>query len=126
MPAPGPISAFMPKATTTGTKVSFKPDPTLFTEEKGGMNFVTETLLNRIRELAFLNAGVEIAFEDERVGKREVFKFEKGLEEYVRFLNEGKNALSSVMSPRLWKLRPMPRPMSSQKTIGVASAPITR
>lgn len=82
------------KADKTGTKVSFKPDPTLFPD----VNFVHETLATRLRELAFLNAGVEIAFEDERVGKRDVFKFEKGLIEYVQFLNEGKNPLSGVIS----------------------------
>jgi DNA gyrase subunit B len=82
------------KADKSGTKVVFKPDPTLFPD----VNFVHETLATRLRELAFLNAGVEIAFEDERVGKRDVFKFEKGLVEYVQFLNEGKNALSGVIS----------------------------
>src|SRR5439155_6772684 len=84
------------KSNKTGTKVTFKPDPTLFTEEKGGVQFIRETLANRLRELAFLNAGVEIAFEDERVEaaggapKRDVYKYEKGLTEYVSFLNEGK------------------------------------
>src|SRR5439155_12796447 len=86
------------KSSKTGTKVTFKPDPTLFTPENGGVNFLHETLVNRLRELAFLNAGVEIAFEDERVGKREAFKYEKGLTEYVTFLNEGKVALSPVVS----------------------------
>jgi DNA gyrase subunit B len=86
------------KTNKTGTKVTFKPDPTLFTEEKGGVSFVHETLANRLRELAFLNAGVEIVFEDERVGKRDVYKYEKGLLEYVTFLNEGKQALSPVIS----------------------------
>src|SRR5206468_3977238 len=76
------------KSGKSGTKVTFKPDPTLFTPENGGVNFIHETLVNRLRELAFLNAGVEIAFEDERIGKREVFKYEKGLTEYVQFLNE--------------------------------------
>ena len=80
--------------TKTGTKVTFKPDGTLFPD----VNFVHETLVTRLRELAFLNAGVEIAFEDERVGKREVFKYEKGLVEYVSFLNEGKEATSPVVS----------------------------
>ena len=86
------------KSSKTGTKVTFKPDPTLFTTENGGASFVHETLANRLRELAFLNAGVEIAFEDERVGKREVFKYEKGLVEYVNFLNEGKIGMSQEVS----------------------------
>ena len=77
------------KTNKTGTKVRFKPDPTLFPD----VNFVTETLAQRLRELAYLNSGVEIAFEDERVGKREVFKFEDGLVAYVRHLNEAKAAL---------------------------------
>src|ERR1044071_9361500 len=74
------------KTPKTGTKVSFKPDTTLFPD----VNFDHDTLVTRLRELAFLNAGVTIAFEDERVGKREVFKYEKGLTEYVQFLCEGK------------------------------------
>ena len=86
------------KTNKTGTKVTFKPDPTLFTEQNGGVQFLHETLVNRLRELAFLNAGVEIVFEDERVGKRDSFKYEKGLTEYVAFLNEGKTALSPVIS----------------------------
>jgi DNA gyrase subunit B len=86
------------KSSKSGTKVTFKPDPTLFTEEKGGVSFVHETLANRLRELAFLNAGVEIVFEDERVGKRDVYKYADGLNEYVKFLNEGKQAMSPVIS----------------------------
>src|SRR4029434_81377 len=50
------------KSSETGTTLTFKPDPTLFTPENGGVNFTSETLINRLRELAFLNAGVEIAF----------------------------------------------------------------
>src|SRR4051812_14072489 len=82
------------KTNKTGTKVTFKPDPTLFPD----VNFVHETLLNRLRELAFLNAGVEIVFEDERVGKKDLFNFKQGLVEYVQFLNEGKTGLSPVVS----------------------------
>jgi DNA gyrase subunit B len=86
------------KTNKTGTKVTFKPDPSLFTEANGGVEFVHETLLTRLRELAFLNAGVEIVFEDERVGKRDAFKFEHGLVQYVDFLNEGKTLTSPVVS----------------------------
>src|SRR5205823_1039400 len=82
------------KTSKTGTKVTFKPDTTLFPDT----NFVHDTLANRLRELAFLNAGVEIAFEDERVGKRDVYRFERGLIEYVQFLNEGKQPLSPIIS----------------------------
>jgi DNA gyrase subunit B len=82
------------EAEKSGTKVSFKPDSTLFTDT----NWIHETLANRLRELAFLNAGIEIGFEDERVGKRDVYKFENGLVEYVKFMNEGKTSMSSVMS----------------------------
>src|SRR4051794_13875084 len=49
------------KTTKTGTKVSFKPDTTLFPD----VNFIYETLVTRLRELSFLNAGVTIVFEDE-------------------------------------------------------------
>jgi DNA gyrase subunit B len=86
------------KSSKSGTKVTFMPDPVLFTEANGGVQFNHETLLSRLRELAFLNAGVEIVFEDERVGKRDVFKFVHGLTEYVTFLNEGKTTVSQVVS----------------------------
>ncbi|WP_062310091.1 DNA topoisomerase (ATP-hydrolyzing) subunit B [Alicyclobacillus sendaiensis] len=75
----------------TGTKVSFKPDPEIFTETTV---FSAETLMNRLRELAFLNAGLEIVFEDEREGgKRAVFKYDGGVAEFVRWLNQSKNVL---------------------------------
>ncbi|HZZ43875.1 MAG TPA: DNA topoisomerase (ATP-hydrolyzing) subunit B [Tepidisphaeraceae bacterium] len=77
------------KSTRTGTKVTFKPDPTLFPD----VNFVHETLGQRLRELAYLNSGVEIAFIDERNGKNATYKYEDGLVEYVRHLNEGKSPL---------------------------------
>ncbi len=86
------------KSGKSGTKVTFMPDPTLFTEANGGVQFNHETLMNRLRELAFLNAGVEIVFEDERVAKRDAFKFVHGLTEYVTFLNEGKTTVSQVVS----------------------------
>jgi DNA gyrase subunit B len=77
------------KTNKTGTKVSFKPDPMLFPD----INFSHETLATRLRELAYLNSGVEIAFIDERVGRSDVYKFNDGLVEYVRHLGEGKTPL---------------------------------
>jgi DNA gyrase subunit B len=82
------------KTNKTGTKVTFKPDPTLFPD----VNFVHETLATRLRELAFLNAGVTIVFEDERIGRQETYRYERGLCEYVQFLCEGKQALSPIIS----------------------------
>jgi len=86
------------KSTKSGTKVTFKPDDTLFTKDKGGIDFSHETLVQRIRELAFLNSGVEITFVDERVGRKDTFKFDHGLRDYIAFLNEGKNSISPIIS----------------------------
>jgi DNA gyrase subunit B len=82
------------KTNRTGTQVSFKPDPELF----GDMQFDYTTLCTRMRELAYLNAGVEISFEDQRSGKKDVFKFEKGLVEFVGHLNEGKTAITDIIA----------------------------
>ena len=82
------------RTTRTGTKVTFKPDSTLFPDT----NFVHSTLAQRLRELAYLNSGVEITFIDERVDKTETYKFEDGLVAYVRHLNEGKIGLHEVIS----------------------------
>jgi DNA gyrase subunit B len=82
------------RATKTGTKVTFKPDSTLFPD----VSFVHATLAQRLRELAYLNSGVEIIFVDERVNKSETYKFNEGLIEYVKHLNEGKNVLHPVIA----------------------------
>jgi DNA gyrase subunit B len=82
------------KTNRTGTKVSFKPDPTLFPD----VNFIHATLAQRLRELAYLNSGVEIIFFDERVDKKEVYKFDDGLKQYVEHLNEGKAPVHPVIS----------------------------
>ena len=81
-------------ATATGTKVTFKPDDTLFPDT----SFVYETLANRLRELAYLNSGVKIVFEDERVARRDEFLYADGLVEYVRHVNEGKETVHDIIS----------------------------
>lgn len=75
--------------TRTGTKVSFKPDPLIFTIT----HFNTDTLSNRLREIAFLNAGLAITLVDERDGREQFFKFEGGIKEFVTLLNKSKAAL---------------------------------
>ena len=72
------------KAKGTGTTVSFKPDPEIFTETR----FDYGTLSNRLRELAFLNKGLTITLTDERTGqaKAETFLYKGGLAEFVKWL----------------------------------------
>ena len=72
-----------------GTKVTFKPDTSIF--ETIEYNF--ETLSERLRELAFLNAGLHITINDERNGKSHDFKFSGGLVSFVEFLNRAKVGL---------------------------------
>ena len=72
----------------TGTTVTFKPDKEIFTETTV---FNYETLKNRLRELAFLNKGLQITLTDEReVDKKDSFYYEGGIVEYVQMLNENK------------------------------------
>ena len=72
-----------------GTKITFLADDQIF----GDLEFAHDTLLKRIRELAYLNAGLRITFRDDRVEKKEVFKFDEGIKAFVKHLNEGKTTL---------------------------------
>ena len=72
-----------------GTKVSFKPDGTIFTTTK----FQFDKLQKRLRDLAFLNNGVRIKFHDERNGQTEEFHYERGIVEYVEYLNRATEAI---------------------------------
>jgi len=72
-----------------GTKISFKADEEIF----GDTEFQYDTLLKRIREMAYLNAGLQITFRDDRNNKKEVFKFDDGIKAFVKHLNEGKDTL---------------------------------
>ena len=70
----------------TGTKTSFKPDREIFKDESVIFSF--ETLAARLRELAFLNQGLEIQLEDERSQRSEAFCFKEGLKEFVSYINK--------------------------------------
>src|SRR5690606_38199536 len=72
------------KTKETGTTVSFKPDPQIFTE----LRFNFDTLANRLRELAFLNGGLKITLTDEREStpRTEVYHYKGGIVEFVEFL----------------------------------------
>jgi DNA gyrase subunit B len=77
------------EADKRGTKITFKPDEEIF----GDTEFSYDTLLKRIRELAYLNAGLRISFRDDRTKKKEVFRFDEGIKAFIRHLNEGKETL---------------------------------
>ena len=77
----------------TGTTVTFKPDPTIFTDTT---TYDYDTLLNRLREQAFLNAGIRIVLNDKRtdeniltIGKSDDLCFEGGIKSYVEYLLAG-------------------------------------
>jgi DNA gyrase subunit B len=74
----------------TGTLITFKPDPTIFTITT---EFKFDVLANRLRELAFLNPGVEIVLSDERDEKKEVFYYPDGIEQFVKQLGRNKQVL---------------------------------
>jgi len=73
----------------TGTTVRFWPDVDIFEHR----DFSFDTLSTRLRELAFLNSGVEIELTDERDGDAVSFRYEGGIREFVEYLNETKTAL---------------------------------
>lgn len=74
---------------TTGTKIWFMPDSTIFTTTR----FSFDTLANRMRELAFLNPGLRITIIDERDDKEKTFRYEGGIVEFVKFLNTDRDIL---------------------------------
>jgi DNA gyrase subunit B len=73
----------------TGTKITFKPDPAIFSQTE----YSFDTLATRLRELSFLNAGIRIALSDERSGKSHDFHYEGGITSFVEYLNRGKQPL---------------------------------
>jgi DNA gyrase subunit B len=72
-----------------GTRVTFYPDKEIFTT----MEYSFDTLSQRFRELAFLNKGITINFEDQRSSKKHEFKYTGGIVSFVKFLNQNKDVL---------------------------------
>ena len=83
--------AVVGSAAGTGTLVTFKPDATIFTE----LSFSFETLSARLRELAFLNRGLEIALRDRRASREaeEEYKYDGGLAEFVEYLRGSRSPI---------------------------------
>lgn len=79
----------------TGTRVTFKYDPTIFVEEN--LTYRFETLIHRFREMAFVTRGVKIHFLDERSEKELTFYFEGGITSFVRYMNRNREQLHRVV-----------------------------
>jgi len=77
------------KTKGTGTKITFYPDTTIFNV----VQFDWEVLANRLREMAFLNKGIEVKLTAEDPAREEVFKYKGGIVEFVQHLNRSKTAL---------------------------------
>jgi DNA gyrase subunit B len=89
--ATGPVKKGK-EAKRTGTQVVFWADPEIFTE---GLDYSAKTVMSRLREMAFLNRGLEIRFRDEReeVPVEEVFKYSGGLVDFVKYLNANREPI---------------------------------
>ena len=80
----------------TGTTISFKPDPSIFTSV---IDFEYSLLSSRLRELAYLNGGVKIVFRDERqflkddTFREEIYFYQGGIKEYIQYMNSEKDSL---------------------------------
>jgi len=75
----------------SGTTTRFKPDPTVFEDTV----YHYDTVAARMRELAFLNAGLMIRLRDERTGKSHDYAYKGGVVEFVKYLNQNKEVLHS-------------------------------
>ena len=78
------------KTEDRGTKVTFLPDPEIFSVT----TYSFDTLTNRLRELAFLNAGANITIMDERQDKEHTFHYEGGIKSFVAYLNTNKQVIN--------------------------------
>ncbi|MCX4313691.1 MAG: DNA topoisomerase (ATP-hydrolyzing) subunit B [Clostridia bacterium] len=81
------------KTDKTGTKVTFFPDSEIFET----IDFTYETVKNRLREVAYLNKGLEIELVDNRKGReaKDTFRFDGGIKDYVEYLNRNKQTMFS-------------------------------
>ena len=77
------------KTNRNGTRITFKPDPEVFTE----LEFNFDVLSQRLRELAFLNSGIQITIIDQRTDKQHVFHYKGGISSFVQHLNRNRKAL---------------------------------
>ncbi len=86
----GPVKE-LGRARGRGTTVTFMPDAQIFKN----IDFVFDTLLERLRELAYLNRGLKIVAEDKRDGTQATFEFKGGIAEFVKYLDENRTPLQA-------------------------------
>lgn len=102
------------KSKSNGTLITFKPDAEIFRET---VEFKSDRIAQRLRELAFLNSGLEITLLDERVSepKSETFLYKDGVEEFVKQLNQGKD----LVHPKPLAVRRQSKVMLDDKEIEI-------
>jgi len=87
-----PLKAVGDAGERTGTTCHFKPSTDTFTN----ITFVYDILAKKLRELAFLNAGIRIELKDERTEHLEVFQYEGGLHAFVAYLNQNRTPINKI------------------------------
>ena len=118
------------KTKRTGTKITFHPDPEIFLATQ---EFKYDTLLRRMRELAFLVPGITVEMKDNRSNRSDRFEFKEGIAEYVAFLNANEETLfdkpilmsaevdfTDLENPRVMADGEKPKPGQRRMTLDVA------
>ena len=118
------------KTKRTGTKITFHPDPEIFVATQ---EFKYDTLVRRMRELAFLVPGITVDMKDHRTNRADHFEFKDGISEYVSFLNVNEEALfkdpilisaevdfTDLENPRVMAEGEKPKPNQRRMTVDVA------
>ena len=118
------------KTKRTGTKITFHPDPQIFTTTQ---EFKYDILVRLMRELAFLVPGIVIEMKDQRTDRADRFEFKEGIAEYVAFLNANEETLfdkpilmaaevdfTDLENPRVMAEGEKPKPGQRRMTVDVA------
>jgi DNA gyrase subunit B len=94
--AQGPLSSVKGAPLPSGTRVTFKPDPTVMTASE----YAFDVVAKRLEDIAYLNAGLEIRLQDERADRKVTIKHDGGIKELVATLNRTKAKLSDIVAAK--------------------------